>query len=509
MELKDSAYIASAYDNLAIIDENLLRFDEAIKKHKLGIQIAEKIKNSNGIISGHNNLGLTYKNSGNFQEALNQYNISYKLMEQIKPLDSLWLSYTALNMGYAYTKLKEFKKAESMLLIGCHYLQKVNDNMGVTDAYYNLFELNQAKGDYKNALDYHKKYVALKDSTFTIEKSKQISELQAKYNVEKKDFEIATLNQQNEIKEGVIKKQRVIRNSFIGASILLVLLILVIYNRFRIKMKSEEALTQAHQDLQATQHQLIQQEKLASLGSLTAGIAHEIKNPLNFVTNFSQLSGELIEEFVESDDEEDKLDILKSLKSNLEKINHHGKRANSIVMSMLQHARGGEGEKQMTDINQICNEFTDLSFQGMRAKVQDFNCVIEKNFDLTLPLVNAIPQDVSRVILNLLNNAFYATNEKKMGYKLNKSTTDYAPKLTISTTQQDQYVIIKIKDNGSGIPEHIKQKIFEPFFTTKPSGEGTGLGLSICNDIVKAHGGNMQVESQTDSFTEFIITLPI
>lgn len=507
--LNDSIYLASVYDNLAIVAENQMRFDEAIDLHKRAIQIAENLKDTTGIISGNNNLGLAYKKKGKYDEALKQYDITYKLLLQTKPVDSLWLSYTALNMGNAYTKIKDFTKAEKYLTDGCKYLEKVNDNMGVIDAYFNLFELSQAKGDYKNALNYHLKYIAIKDSTFTLEKSKQLSELQEKYNVEKKDFEIKSLNQKNAIKESEIKKERIFRNSLIGLFLLLIILMIVVYNRFLIKAKSQEELSKAHVDLKSTQQQLIQQEKLASLGSLTAGIAHEIKNPLNFVTNFSQLSTELIDELNESDDEEDKQDILKSLKSNLEKINHHGKRANSIVMSMLQHARGGEGEKQMTDINQICNEFADLSYQGMRSKIQDFNCEIERKLDPKLPLINVIPQDISRVILNLLNNAFYASNEKSMQVKQNQAAEPYRPVITITTLKQNEHVLIMIKDNGSGIPAHIKQKIFEPFFTTKPSGEGTGLGLSICNDIIKAHGGTMRVESETDKFTEFIITLPI
>lgn len=507
--LKDSSYLAAVYDNMAIIDENEMRYDDAIHKHLTAIKISENLKDTNGVISANNNLGLAYKKIGKFREAIEKYEVTYKLILKVKPVDSLWLSYTALNMGYAYTQLKLYKKAEELLVNACNYLVKNNDNVGTTDAYYNLFVLNQSKGDFKNALHYHLKYIAIKDSTFTIDKAKQISELQEKYNVDKKDFEIESLNQQNKIKESELKKQTILRNSFIGVAVLLIILIAVIYNRFAIKVKSAEELNKAHQDLKSTQQQLIQQEKLASLGSLTAGIAHEIKNPLNFVTNFSELSQELIAEFKESTDEEDRNDILEHLQSNLDKINYHGNRANSIVMSMLQHARGGEGEKQLTDINQICNEFTDLSYQGMRAQIPDFNCHIEKKLDPQVPMINIIPQDISRVILNLLNNAFYASHERLINTKEKSNTDQYSPKIEVITLKQPQHVLIKIVDNGSGIPDAIRQKIFEPFFTTKPSGEGTGLGLSICNDIIKAHGGSMKVESQINSFTAFIITLPI
>jgi signal transduction histidine kinase len=507
--LKDSTYLAAVYDNMAILDENQMRYEEAINKHLLAIKISENLKDTNGVISASNNLGLAYKKIGKYKEAIDKYNTTFKLILKVKPIDSLWLAYTALNMGYAYTQMKEFNIAEKLLLDALDYLMLYHDNVGVTDAYYNLFVLNQAKGNYKNALQYHIKYLTIKDSTFTIEKAKQISELQEKYNLDKKDFEIESLNQQNKIKASEIKKQGIIRNSLIGGFVLLLLLIALIYNRFKIKVKSAEELNKAHNDLKSTQQQLIQQEKLASLGSLTAGIAHEIKNPLNFVTNFSQLSQELLDELLESSDEEDKQDIINHLKSNLEKINHHGKRANSIVMSMLQHARGGEGEKQATDINQICNEFTDLSYQGMRAKVQDFNCTIEKNLDAKLPMIHVIPQDISRVILNLLNNAFYACNEHSLLLKTKSENVQYDPKIIVTTLFKDQMVLIKIKDNGAGIPDQVKTKIFEPFFTTKPAGEGTGLGLSICNDIIKAHGGNLQVESAKNLFTEFTIYLPL
>ena len=508
-ELKDSLYLAAVYDNIAILDENQKKYDSAIEKHKLGITISENIKDTNGIISGNNNLGLTYKKMAMFEMALKHFEITYQLLIKMKPVDSLWLSYTALNRANVYTKLKKLSYAEPLLIQACTYLERLKDNMGTTDAYQNLFELYEAKGDFKKSLYFHKKYVAIKDSTFTIEKTKQISEMQEKYNVEKKDFEIESLNQQNKIKEAEIKKQTILRNSLIGVAVLLLLLIGLIYNRFKLKTKSADELNRAHNDLKNTQQQLVQQEKLASLGSLTAGIAHEIKNPLNFVTNFSQLSQELIDEFNDSNDDEDKQDILRHLKSNLEKINHHGKRANSIVMSMLQHARGGEGEKQMTDINQICNEFTDLSYQGMRAKVPDFNCLIEKNLDQNLPQLNVIPQDISRVILNLLNNAFYAANDKFIQLKSHNQESTFSPKITISTLLINAHVHIKIRDNGAGIPANVKQKIFEPFFTTKPSGEGTGLGLSICNDIIKAHGGTLKVDTEMNNFTEFIIILPL
>ena len=271
-------------------------------------------------------------------------------------------------------------------------------------------------------------------------------------------------------------------------------------------IKMAQELKNAENERKAAEKQLIQSEKMASLGQMTAGIAHEIKNPLNFVNNFSALSVELLEELEESTDEEDKIEIMESLKSNLKKITAHGKRADSIVATMLQHSRGTVGAKVPTDINQLCTEFTDLAFHGIRANSRDFNCIITKNYDESLPLVNAIPQDLSRVILNLLNNGFYAVADRAKKLEL----TDYKPEVCVSTERKEGSVFIHVRDNGSGIPSAIKEKIFEPFFTTKPTGEGTGLGLSLSYDIVtKEHQGMMSVESEEGSFTQFTILLPI
>ena len=273
--------------------------------------------------------------------------------------------------------------------------------------------------------------------------------------------------------------------------------------------KMVKALAVAEAERKSAQDQLILSEKMASLGQMTAGIAHEIKNPLNFVNNFSSLSVDLLQELEESTDEEDKKDILESLKSNLGKIAHHGKRADSIVATMLQHSRGTAGTKVPTDINHLCSEYTDLAFHGMRATSRDFNCAIVKNFEDGIPLVQAIPQELSRVILNLLNNGFYAAAERERKSK-ESGNTEYKPEIRITTTRKDGNVIIKIRDNGSGIPKAIKDKIFEPFFTTKPTGQGTGLGLSLSYDIMtKEHQGMMSVDSEENNFTEFTLTLPL
>ncbi len=269
-------------------------------------------------------------------------------------------------------------------------------------------------------------------------------------------------------------------------------------------------------DLQATQAQLIQAEKMASLGELTAGIAHEIQNPLNFVNNFSEVSGELIDEMneeIEKGDFEEVKFIASDLKENLSKINHHGKRADAIVKGMLEHSRANKGEKSLTNLNALADEFVRLSYHGLRAKDKSFNADFRLELDPDLPKVNVVASDIGRVILNLVNNGFYAVNEKaKSTPQPPEGGEGYKPEVIVKTTvtkspSGDLGVEISVQDNGSGIPDHIKEKIFQPFFTTKPTGSGTGLGLSLSYDIVKAHGGELEIETSVNKGTTFIIKL--
>ncbi|MGJ8714269.1 MAG: ATP-binding protein [Maribacter stanieri] len=260
-------------------------------------------------------------------------------------------------------------------------------------------------------------------------------------------------------------------------------------------------------NLQTTQSQLIQAEKMASLGELTAGIAHEIQNPLNFVNNFSEVSNELIDEMNEELDKgdfEEVKAISLDIKQNLEKINHHGKRADNIVKGMLQHSRSSSGTKELTDINALADEYLRLAYHGLRAKDKSFNAELVTNFDNSIGSISIMPQDIGRVILNLITNAFYAVNEKK------QRDTKFKPIVAVSSKKSDKHITISVSDNGDGIPEKVKEKIFQPFFTTKPTGQGTGLGLSMSYEIVtKGHGGELQVESNEGEGTTFIINLKI
>jgi len=301
---------------------------------------------------------------------------------------------------------------------------------------------------------------------------------------------------------------------FAGIGVLLLIGAIFFFNN-RKQRQTNNALNQTLSDLKNTQSQLIQSEKMASLGELTAGIAHEIQNPLNFVNNFSEVNSEMIEEVNQEIDKgnlgEAKA-ILQDLKENQEKINHHGKRADAIVKGMLQHSRASSGQKEPTDINALCDEYLRLAYHGIRARDKSFQATFATDFDDSLEKINLAPQDIGRVILNLVNNAFYAVNEKAGRLK----GESYTPLVTVSTRSVPAQpgrvagMEIMVKDNGDGIPDSIREKIFQPFFTTKPTGQGTGLGLSLSYDIItKGYAGKLQVESNSETGTEFLIFLPI
>lgn len=277
----------------------------------------------------------------------------------------------------------------------------------------------------------------------------------------------------------------------------------------------KEKLEGALAELKAAQDQLVQSEKLASLGELTAGIAHEIQNPLNFVNNFAELSGELATELKEeidkleipAEEKENIDDLLGDLIQNQGKINHHGKRAASIVTGMLQHARTSSGKKEPTDLNALSDEFLRLAYHGLRAKDRSFNATLTTDFDESVGQVEVIPQDLGRVMLNLITNAFYEVFEKKK--KATTNGREFEPTVVVSTKRMSGLVMLSVRDNGNGIPKEALDKIFQPFFSTKPTGRGTGLGLSLAYDIVvKGHSGELKVETKEGVGTEFIVQLP-
>ena len=365
----------------------------------------------------------------------------------------------------------------------------------------------------KKALEYSKMAIILKDSLTNLGNETAI-ESYIDFDEKERQSEIETtrIAYKNQV-------QRIWIFSITGALLSALLVSLILYRNSKNKQKANKVLEATLNNLKSTQSQLIQSEKMASLGELTAGIAHEIQNPLNFVNNFSEVSKELLDEMkteMDNGNAEDAKEIANDVIQNLEKINHHGKRADAIVKGMLQHSRTSSGVKEPTDINALADEYLRLSYHGLRAKEKDFNASIKTDFDETLPKINVIPQDIGRVLLNLINNAFYAVNEKvKTQHAASPLTAkEYEPTVSVSTELVipppggPRGVKISIKDNGFGIPSTIKEKIFQPFFTTKPTGQGTGLGLSLSYDIVKAHGGEITVETKEGEGTEFIIKLP-
>ncbi len=363
------------------------------------------------------------------------------------------------------------------------------------------------------AIRYFKISTSIKDSLYNQEKISRINILQFDEKLKEQEQQATQIKYQNRLK---IYGLLVVVGFFLAIA-----LILWQSNRHRQKAyallqtqkketdeqreKAEVALT----ELKSTQTQLIHSEKMASLGQLTSGIAHEIQNPLNFVNNFSEINKELLEELKEEAEKgniEDIKAIANDVIENEEKINHHGKRADAIVKNMLQHSRTNKGQKEPTDINNLCDEYLRLAFHGFRAKDKDFNAEIKTDFDETIGKINVVPQDIGRVLLNLFNNAFYALNEKltAQGSQLEA----FKPTVSVQTKKLDDKVEITVSDNGNGIPQNIVDKIFQPFFTTKPTGEGTGLGLSLSYDIIKAHGGEIKVETKEYEGTVFIIQLP-
>jgi two-component system NtrC family sensor kinase len=354
-----------------------------------------------------------------------------------------------------------------------------------------------------STLTYLERYYTLKDSLYG---NKVVEQAQSMaYNDMQRQKELEA--------ENTAFKNRMILY-FLGAAAIFLMGLAFIFWRSKRKEQVAKKLLQLQKDqleqtldkLKSTQSQLIQSEKMASLGELAAGIAHEIQNPLNFVNNFSEVSNELLDEMndeLDKGDFEEAKAIAGDIKQNLEKINHHGKRADSIVKGMLQHSRSSSGIKEPTDINKLADEYLRLAYHGLRAKDKSFNATMKTDYDETIGTIKIIPQDIGRVVLNLITNAFYVVDEKKK-----QIGEDYEPTVAVSTKKVGDTVHISVKDNGNGIPQKVLDKIFQPFFTTKPTGQGTGLGLSLSYDIVKAHRGELLVETKEDEGSIFSIQLP-
>lgn len=466
--LKTLAMAIQTGDYLMIVN-SLTLFKEVTKDNKVKMkylraneQIANNAKNNYAIYSVNRDLGDYYFN--------------------INQLDSgLIYSRRSLQTG---RRLTAYEQIDPLWLLSKIYIKK-----GILDS----------------AIKYTNHYHTIKDSIYNNANTMR---------AQSQEFEDQQKQRDIDSKQSAYKNK--VRFLFMGLIIAVLLLLAAIFWRNNKKTRKLNLLLQeqkqqvqsALQELEVTQSQLIQSAKMASLGELTAGIAHEIQNPLNFVNNFSEVNREMIAELreeLQAGNIEEALVLAGDIESNESKIYHHGKRADNIVKGMLEHSRTSSGQKEPTDLNKLADEYLRLAYHGLRAKDKSFNAELNTHFDGSLPLVKVIPQDLGRVLLNLLNNAFYSVQQKQK-----TAQTTYRPTVEITTNLGKNFVEITIKDNGIGIPEAIEKKIMQPFFTTKAAGEGTGLGLSLSYDIVvKGHGGNLTVVSQEDQGAAFTLLLPV
>jgi two-component system NtrC family sensor kinase len=486
-------------------------------------------------------IGNVYSENSDYKKALHYFEESLKQYEAEKDYERISIS--LFSIGIMYNKKEDFEKAieyntraiqvtdslndpnqiksyQIYLLAKDYYglknyaMAKELNDKAMVDFKRDWFDINgrvemellamqidSARGDGFGAFSHYKEYIRIKDKLKGDEIKKETLKIRFKSEMEKEKAE-------QEKKDAIAKRTRNLQYAAIGAMMLLGIFLFYGYIQ---KNKDNKKIQRAYSELKATQSQLIQSEKMASLGELTAGIAHEIQNPLNFVNNFSELSVELAQELkVERNKEKGKRDndlendLLNDLISNQEKINYHGKRASNIVKGMLEHSRTSTGQRELTDINTLCDEYLRLAYHGLRAREKSFNATLKTYFDESIDNINIIPQDMGRVMLNLITNAFYVVNEKSQ-----QNIAGYEPTVELRTKKEGNKVMISIKDNGNGIPQKILDKIFHPFFTTKPTGQGTGLGLSLSYDIVKAHGGELKVETKEGEGSEFMIVLPV
>jgi two-component system, NtrC family, sensor kinase len=461
--------------------------------------------------------GNRHEASKLFNKSLENFQASLKIWEE----KGLKGSIAELNIkvGFALVKLNDFAKAKIFFQKGLQIATIVADKEIFKECYQDLSILDSIEGNYEQAYEHYKLYILYRDSLINDETTKKSLQAKMQYESDKKEVIAKALQYKKDVETKRIKN---LQYFAIGALIVLAIVILLIasiqWRNNKHKQRANFLLQQQKEkventltELKSTQSQLIQSEKMASLGELTAGIAHEIQNPLNFINNFSEVNKELLEELKSERIKSNTISdgsledgIINDVIANEEKINHHGKRADAIVKGMLQHSRSNSGFKELTEINALADEYLRLAYHGLRAKDKDFNATINTDFDKTIGNINIIPQDIGRVLLNLYNNAFYAVSEKKKSVD-----AGYEPTVSASTKKLDSKITISVKDNGNGIPQKVVDKIFQPFFTTKPTGQGTGLGLSLSYDIVKTHGGEIKVETKVGEGTEFQVQLPI
>ena len=454
-----------------------------------------------------NSIAKVYLRKGDIEQALKYNNLALRIAE--KKGDKLKVMRSLMDIANVYVKKNDLTIALNYYNRSEVLAKEVNSKSDLKRLYGEMAKTYEKTGDFKNAYAYQIHLAGIKDSLFNASTEQKLGSLQFLSDMQKRDDSVLLAKNLGlqQLRFDKFASQNKLRTYLLLSGLTVLLIVAVfLYRNNRQKQKAKSKIEQAFSELKNTQQQLIHREKMASLGELTAGIAHEIQNPLNFVNNFSEVSNELIDEMhreIETGNTSEIKQIATDIKQNLEKINHHGKRADAIVKGMLQHSRSSTGDKAPTNINALADEYLRLAYHGLRATDKSFNATMQKNYDEKIGNINIIPQDIGRVILNLITNAFYAVREKK-----NKISEGYEPVVSVITKKLNGKVEIKVKDNGDGIPQKILDKIFQPFFTTKPTGQGTGLGLSLSYDIVKAHRGELKVETKEGEGAEFSIQLP-
>ncbi len=505
-QIKSAVYY-NELSNIGNIYELMKMPDSALYYQQMVLDFISKNTSTIGVVRPEImfRMGNAYKLNGDTAKALEFYKKG--IVESYKENDIRDLTMNNLFLARLY---KDMNLPDSSIKYAYNALQTgeaVSFRKGVFEASSLISELYKNKNKSDSALKYLSRANTEKDSLIG---TKRFQELQR---IILDEQELQRVEEAKRIATQNRQKQYAL---LAGLGVFLVVAS-ILYRNNKQKQKTNKVLETTLTNLKSTQSQLIQSEKMASLGELTAGIAHEIQNPLNFVNNFSEVNKELLTEMKDEMDKgniTDAKEIADDVIANEEKIIHHGKRADAIVKGMLQHSRSSNSVKEPTDINALCDEYLRLAYHGLRAKDKSFNATMKTNFDEKIGSINIVPQDIGRVILNLITNAFYVVNEKKKSPHPLKGGEDYEPVVTVSTKRLGSplgdggKIEVRVSDNGGGIPQKILDKIFQPFFTTKPTGQGTGLGLSLSYDIVKAHGGDLKVETKEGEGSTFIITLP-
>jgi signal transduction histidine kinase/Tfp pilus assembly protein PilF len=521
----NKSQIAMSYNLLGHIYKDREENDKAIEIYRIALFYSEDCGGKIIKYAPPMNLGTVYLNEGKLDSSIYYSNWGLEVLHFIGENQKNYIPIALGNLGGAYSRMNKKNEAEKYFQSALAIVTKSEYNNIKTKqlVFFTIAEHFRRNQQMDSCLYYAIMSITAVENTLysylMTKPAKMLSEIYDGKNADStvkylkiylktnevinstrvtQQLQVMAFEEEQrkmELEQTRKEAQARIKIYFLIAVLLLVSLFgLLMVRNNKQKQKINAKLENTLANLQATQKQLVQSEKMASLGELTAGIAHEIQNPLNFVNNFAEVNVELIDELETEANkgnlEEVKL-LAKDIKENETKINHHGKRADAIVKNMLQHSRKTSAQKELTDINALCDEYLRLSYHGLRAKDKSFNADFETKFDTALAPINVVPQDIGRVILNLINNAFYAVNERQK----KEQDSGYKPQVTLTTSKQGDQVVIEVADNGTGMTEQVKEKIFQPFFTTKPTGEGTGLGLSLSYDIVKAHGGVLHVET--------------